>query len=44
MDDHWYMEVKDNIEQDTMMIPRYEDCSLDTDKLLRYNAIICANK
>jgi hypothetical protein len=40
IDDDWYKEVKDNIRQDTMMIPRYEGYSLDNDELLRYNGII----
>jgi hypothetical protein len=31
IDDDWYKEVKDNIRQDTMMIPRYEGYSLDSD-------------
>jgi hypothetical protein len=40
IDDDWYKEVKDNIRQDTMMIPRYEGYSLDSDELLRYNGRI----
>jgi hypothetical protein len=34
------MEVKDNIGQDTMMIPIYEIYSLDSYRLLRYNGRI----
>jgi hypothetical protein len=40
IDDDWYKEVKDNIGQDTMMVPRYEGYSFDNDRLLRYNNII----
>jgi hypothetical protein len=38
--DDLYMEVKDNIRQDTMLILRYEGYSLDSDEKLRYNGII----
>jgi hypothetical protein len=37
IDDDWYKEVKDNIGQDTMMVPRYEGYSFYNDGLLRYN-------
>jgi hypothetical protein len=37
IDDDWYKEFKENIGQDTMMVPRYEGYSLDSDRLLRYN-------
>jgi hypothetical protein len=40
IDDDWFKEVKVNIEIDTMMIPRYERYSLDSDRLLIYNNII----
>jgi hypothetical protein len=40
IDDDWYKQLKDNIRQDTMMIPRYEGYSLDNDGLLRYNGRI----
>jgi hypothetical protein len=35
IDDDWYKEVKDNIRQDTMMIPRYEGYSLDSDRTIK---------
>jgi hypothetical protein len=37
IDDDWYKEVKKNIGQDVMMVPRYEGYSLDDDGLLRFN-------
>jgi hypothetical protein len=37
IDDHWYKEVKANIEKDTMMVPKFEGYSFDNDGLLRYN-------
>jgi hypothetical protein len=40
IDDEWYKEVKDNIKQDTKMIPRYEGYHLDSDIILRYNGRI----
>jgi hypothetical protein len=36
IDDDWYKEVKDNIEQDTMMVPKFEGYTLDIEGLLRY--------
>jgi len=36
-DDDWYKEVKDNIIQDTVMVPRFEGYTLDNDRLMRYN-------
>jgi hypothetical protein len=36
-DNDWYKEVKNNISQDTMMVPKYEGYSLDDDGLLRFN-------
>jgi hypothetical protein len=36
-DDDWYKEVKEIIEQDTMMVPRFEGYTLDNDGLMRYN-------
>jgi hypothetical protein len=35
LDDDWYKEVKGFIGQNTMMVPRYEGFSLDSDGLLR---------
>jgi len=37
IDDDSYKEVKDNIGQNTMMLPTFEGYSLDNDGLLRYN-------
>jgi hypothetical protein len=37
IDDDWYKEVTDHIEQNTMMLSRYEDYSFDSDRFLRYN-------
>jgi hypothetical protein len=31
IDEYWYKEVKDNIRQDTMVIPRYEGYSFESD-------------
>jgi hypothetical protein len=39
-DDDWYTEVKDFIEKNTMMVPRYEGYSLDSDGLLRFRGRI----
>jgi hypothetical protein len=39
-DDDWYTEVKDFIGQNTMMVPRYEGYSLDSDGLLRFRGRI----
>jgi hypothetical protein len=36
-DDNWYKEVKENIGQDTMMVPKFEGYTSDNDRLLRYN-------
>jgi hypothetical protein len=36
-DDDWYKEVKETIEQDTMMVPKFEGYILDKDELMRYN-------
>jgi hypothetical protein len=36
-DDDWYKEVKENIGQDTMMVPKFEGYTLDNDRLMRYN-------
>ena len=41
IDDDWYKEVKENIGQDTMMVPKYEGYTLDNDIFLRYNNRIC---
>jgi hypothetical protein len=35
-DDDWYKEVKDFIEQNTMIVPRFEGFTLDDDGLLRF--------
>jgi hypothetical protein len=35
-DDDWYKEVKDFIEQNTMMVPRYEEFTFEEDGLLRF--------
>jgi hypothetical protein len=40
-DDDWYKEVKENIGQETMMVPRFEGYTLDNDGLMRYNNKIC---
>jgi hypothetical protein len=40
IDDYWYKEVNENIEKDTMMVPRYEGYSLESDGLLRSNGRI----
>jgi hypothetical protein len=37
IDDDWYKEVKKNIGQDIMMVPRYEGYSLDDEGLLIFN-------
>jgi hypothetical protein len=37
IDDDWYKEVKENIGQDTMMVPRFEGYTLDNDGLMRYS-------
>ena len=39
-DDDWYIEVKDFIRQNTMMVPRYEGYSHDSDGLLRFRGRI----
>jgi hypothetical protein len=39
-EDDWYKEVKENVRQDTMMVPKFEGYTLDNDGLLRYNNII----
>jgi hypothetical protein len=36
-DDDWYKEVKENIGQDTMLVPKFEGYTLDNDGLMRYN-------
>jgi hypothetical protein len=40
IDDDWYKKAKDNIEQDSMMIPKYDGYSLDSDGIIRYNGRI----
>jgi hypothetical protein len=35
-DDDWYKEVKDFIEQNTMMVPIFEGFTFDDDGLLRF--------
>ena len=40
LDDDWYKEVKNFLEQNTMMVPRYEGFTLDSDGLLRYRGRI----
>jgi hypothetical protein len=40
INDDWYKEVKNNIGQETMMVPRYEGYSLDDNGLLRFNGRI----
>jgi hypothetical protein len=40
-DDDWYKEVKENIGQDTMLLPKFEGFTLDIDGLMRYNNRIC---
>jgi hypothetical protein len=35
-DDDWYKEVEDFIGQNTMMVPRFEGFSFDSDGLLRF--------
>jgi hypothetical protein len=39
-DDDWYKEVEDFIGQNTMMVPRYEGYSFDSDGLLRLGSRI----
>jgi hypothetical protein len=39
-DDEWYTKVKDFIGQNTMMVPRYEGYSFDSDNLLRFRGQI----
>jgi hypothetical protein len=39
-DDDWYKEVEGFIEQNTMMVPRYEGFSFDSDGLLRFKSRI----
>jgi hypothetical protein len=39
-DDDWYKEVEDFIGQNTMMVPRYEGFSFDSDGLLRFRGQI----
>ena len=39
-DDDWYTEVKGFIGQNTMMVPRYEGYSLDSDCLMRFRGWI----
>ena len=39
-DDDWYKEVEDFIRQNTMMVPRYERFSFDSDGLLRFRVRI----
>jgi hypothetical protein len=39
-DDDWYKEVEDFIRQNTMMVPRYEGFSFDSDGLLRFRGQI----
>ena len=36
-DDDWYKEVKEFIEQETMLVPKFEGFTLDNDILMRYN-------
>jgi hypothetical protein len=36
-DDDWYKEVKENIGQDTMLVPKFEGFTVDNDGLMRYN-------
>jgi hypothetical protein len=40
-DDDWYKEVERFIGQNTMMIPRYEGYSFDSDGMLRFKIWIC---
>jgi hypothetical protein len=40
IDDDWYKDIKSNIGQDTMMVPKYEGYLLDNDGLLRFNGKI----
>jgi hypothetical protein len=35
-DDDWYKEVEDFIGQNTMMVPRFEEFTMDDDELLRF--------
>jgi hypothetical protein len=35
--DDWYKEVKDFIRQNTMMVPKFEGFTMDSDGLLRFN-------
>ena len=39
-DDDWYKEVKDFLERNTMMVPRYEGFTFDSDGLLRFRGRI----
>jgi hypothetical protein len=39
-DDDWYNEVEDFIGQNTMMVPRFEGYSFDSDGLLRFRGRI----
>jgi hypothetical protein len=39
-DNEWYIEVGGFIEQNTMMVPRYEGFSFDSDGLLRFRSRI----
>jgi hypothetical protein len=36
-DEHWYKEVKENIGQDTMLVPKFEGFTVDIGGLMRYN-------
>jgi hypothetical protein len=36
-DDDWDKEVKENIRQDTMLLPKFEGYTLENDELMRYN-------
>jgi hypothetical protein len=40
INDDWYKEVKNNIGQETMMVPRYEGYSVDDDGLFRFKGRI----
>jgi hypothetical protein len=40
IDNDCYKDIKDNIGQDTMMVPRFEGYTLDNDGLMRYNNLI----
>jgi hypothetical protein len=37
----WYKEVKENIRQNTMLVPKFEGFTMENDELMRCNNRIC---